>query len=270
MTISVRIEKDSIGPNGARITTFVLRYHRYVHSEFMTHRMFSRNASSSRAQPSKKLRAQVLENMAMPIEFGLNAKGMQSHELASRPKKLLAKGIIKVLSYVAVFGSYLLDKLGLHKQIVNRYIEPFSYITVIVTATEWANFFALRCHKDAQPEIQELAHRMWAAHRDSTPQVLKEGQWHLPFVHSSHELFIKDSVACCARVSYLNHDGTKPTHQQNLDLYNRLLGGSPIHASPAEHQAKASQYMFSSGNLIGFTQYRKTLENENITEFKGN
>ena len=44
---------DSVNPAGQRLTTFVLRFPRFVLSEFNTHRMFSRNASSSRAIPTR-------------------------------------------------------------------------------------------------------------------------------------------------------------------------------------------------------------------------
>jgi thymidylate synthase ThyX len=192
----------------------------------------------------------------------------------------------------AVAAAKQLANLGVHKQYVNRILEPFAHISVVVSATEYSNFFTLRYHSMAQPEIQELAKQMWEAYQRSTPELLTPGQWHLPFV-TKEELknhtgvlqtyggystvvawdnLIKMSVARCARVSYNNHDGTNSTYEQDCALYDRLLGSQPIHASPAEHQAKAlyvDQSTEWSGNFRGWLQYRKTLEGENITEFKG-
>jgi len=137
----------------------------------------------------------------------------------------------------------------------------------------------------AQPEICELAKQMWEVYSSSIPSQLKEGQWHLPFlnendildalnsqedVEESVQKLIKRSVARCARVSYLNHDGTNATESQDLQLYDRLLGSQPVHASPAEHQAQAVwDPTYKSGNFRGWCQYRQTIIGQNITEFTG-
>jgi thymidylate synthase ThyX len=177
---------------------------------------------------------------------------------------------------------------------VNRLLEPFQHITVVVTSTEWSNFFALRCHPDAQPEIKVLAEAMYVQYSASTPKSLLSGEWHLPFIPdtwdfrtstieeckyypfeltnglTATDLLIRRSVARCARVSYLNHDGTAPSLEKDLELYNRLVAGTPMHASPTEHQAMAiPNAEMRSGNFVGWIQYRKTLANENITTFGG-
>ena len=72
---------DSVNPTGQRLTTFVLRFPRFVLSEFNTHRMFSRNASSSRAIPTTKLMQQLREDPVMPVEWGRNQSGMQAREV---------------------------------------------------------------------------------------------------------------------------------------------------------------------------------------------
>lgn len=284
--ISAKIVADSIAPSGVRLTTFVLTYPRFIHSEFMTHRMFSRNASSSRAIPVKKQIQMVVDNPAIPIAFTKNKKGMQGGELLSGDEheaavKLWLEGRDK-----AVETAKALADLEVHKQYANRVLEPYAHITVVCTATDFDNFFALRCHKDAQPEICALACDMWEAYTQSTPKVVKAGEWHLPFVSDQDEYdyerdteFLLDSdsinrallrmsVARCARVSYLNHDGKKPSNSEDETLYNRLVGGFPIHASPAEHQAMAvSDPNVRSGNFRGWIQYRKTLSGENIQKF---
>lgn len=277
--IKAEIIKDSVSTAGARITTFVLTYPRFIHAEFMTHRMLSRNASSSRAIPVSKFMEAIRNNPAMPISFSKNCKGMQAQEEIESQDEAV-KVWLEARDAMMEFVQRLSD-LGVHKQHANRLLEPFQHITVVATATDWANFFALRCHPDAQPEFQELAKCMWNKYSQSNPQILQTGEWHLPFVTEEDEKRIaphlwtlenqiKTSVAKCARVSYNTHDGTNLTLEKDVELYERLVGGAPIHASPTEHQAQAlNDPKRRSGNLKGWLQYRKTLCNENILEFSG-
>jgi hypothetical protein len=286
--IDAKVIEDSIGPNGKRIVTFVLTYPRFIHSEVMTHRSLSRNASSSRAIPVKKQIVNVLKHMAIPIHVGANKKGMQASKEVSVIKKRIALIAWKILGYIACLFAFLLDKLGVHKQVANRVIEPWSHISVVVTATELNNFFSLRYHKDAQPEFYELAKKMYDVISKSIPNRLKPGDWHLPFVtaddlleaertsflergDNSGVLFmlLKISAARCARVSYLNHDNKFPTVKEDIDLYERLAYHKPMHASPLEHQACATlDPTFKSGNFIGWIQHRKMLFNENVDYFE--
>jgi thymidylate synthase ThyX len=273
--IEAKIIKDSLGPSGSRITTFVLKYPRFIHSEFMTHRMFSRNASSSRAIPIEKQIELIEKETARPLVFRKNQKGMQAAEPLSAEEQQQADAIWDAARDDAIKHARSLIQLGVHKQYVNRLLEPFSTISVIVTSTEWANFFALRYHSAAQPEIEQLAKIMYHEYEKSIPKVLKENEWHLPFIDEevtpeNIETLIKRSVAKCARVSYLNHDGTETTESQDLILYNKLLGAQPIHASPAEHQAQATcDPLLWSGNFRGWVQYRKTLYGECVKNFNG-
>ena len=280
--IEVKILADSIGPNGVRITTFQWTYPRMVHSEVMTHRMLSRNASSSRAIPVKKQIQMVIDNPAIPLAFTKNKAGMQGGDPLDGEALQRAYTAWMDARDAAVCHAQMLADLEVHKQYANRILEPWAHITVVVTATDWDNFFALRCHEMAQPEIHALADASYAAREASVPKVLEEGQWHLPFItdeerqsvalqefFSEKDILIKRSVARCARVSYLNHEGKQPTLEEDLKLYERLVGSAPIHASPAEHQAQATndpQFTFS-GNLRGWIQYRKTLANENVLKF---
>ena len=292
MTIEAKIIKDSISiKDQIRVTTFILKYPRFIHAEFMTHRDFSRNASSSRAIPVKRQIELVLEDPAVPIAFTKNQRGMQGGEILSQKASQSATHHWLAAMQYAVDSATMLEKLEVHKQYANRILEPFSLISVVVTATRWSNFFALRHHSAAQPEIRELARQMWEIYSSSTPETILMGEWHLPFVSKEEKLeyfatlgngvvgssnkkhwlpLIKRSVARCARVSYLNHDGTNPSIEQDEKLYERLLGSAPIHASPAEHQATpASSKRVKSGNFHGWIQFRKTLKNECVTEFKG-
>ena len=279
--IEAKIIADSVAPSNVRLTTFVLTYPRFIHSEFMTHRVFSRNASSSRAIPFTKQIEMIKESMAKPLSYLANQRGMQGGDELSEDKQEIANEVWERAAAEAIKAAEQLNNLGVHKQYVNRLIEPFSHITVVCTANDYDNFFGLRYHYMAQPEICQLAKLMYEAYIMSRPTILEEGEWHLPFVSETEKemesieprtgvpALLRKSVARCARVSYNNHDGTCTTLEQDTNLYNRLLGAQPIHASPAEHQAMAvGDKNVRSGNLRGWIQYRKTLEGENIEKFE--
>lgn len=268
-----KVIEDSISTGGVRLTTFQLKYPRYIHAEFMTHRVFSRNASSSRAIPANKLVEKSLDEMVFPIRWGLNQPGMQANEQELEGDALvMAKLIWKRMAEFCADGVRELAELGLHKQWANRPLEWFGHIEVVVTATEWENFFHLRDHPDAQPEIQELARLMRQAHEESTPIRRAEDPndpfaWHLPYVTFNERMsypiadLVRMSTARNARVSYLTHDKQQPVIENDIALHDRLVGSEPIHASPTEHVAyplaNASEW---SGNFRGWHQYRKDIE----------
>lgn len=286
MTITVKIVADSISTKGVRLTTMQLRYPRVIHAEFMTHRAFSRNASSSRAIPVERLIQDVLDDPYVPLHWGKNQPGMQAREECENEVVIgwgsddYVYGSREEAWLVARDRSVEMAKAfhtaGYHKQVVNRLLEPFAHINVVITATEWANFFGLRDHPDAEPHIAILAREMRAAMEASRPEVLRPGEWHLPYVTSEERnidpmvseasLPIRLSVARCARVSYLTQDGKQPTIEADLALYDRLVGSAPLHASPTEHQGTPMNDVAWSGNLRGWVQYRKTLVGENITD----
>lgn len=273
--IKAEIIADSLHPTGAsRITTFLLTYPRFVHAEFMTHRMFSRNASSSRAIPVKKQIQAVIDNPAIPIAFLKNKAGMQGGDpLPSAASHAAEYNWLKARDSAVAYASELAE-IDVHKQYANRILEPWAHITVVCTATDYANFFALRIHPMAMPEMQALGNAMYDAMEASRPVYRAFGSWHLPFVTDAERLYlsgedqIKSSVARCARVSYLNHEGKIPELGDDRALYDRLLGAHPIHASPAEHQAKPEGLGTTyTANLRGWMSHRSLLANENIREF---
>jgi len=265
MSCEVKIIEDSVNPyNGVRLTTMQLKYWRGFHSEFMTHRVFSRNASSSRAIPIKTFLKQVWNEPAMPIHWGANQPGMKARQELTGFKKWFAQATWKFTGKVVCSLVWLANKVSNpHKQTFNRLLEPWQYISVIVTATEWDNFFELRDHPDAQPEIQELAHMMHQAMQNSTP--IKTTQ-HLPYVSAterkkhSYQTCCKLSSARCARVSYLTHDGKQPDFNKDVKLHDDLVGGRPIHASPTEHQALAQRSNKFYKNFRAWRQYRYEVE----------
>lgn len=276
--IEAKIIADSVSESGKRITTLQVKFHRFVLPEFNTHRVFSRNFSSSRAIPTKKLLEQVRNDPAMPVHWGKNQPGMQAKEELDAEERFRADAKWRYAAVVAANHAEEMAAIGTHKQIVNRIIEPYIWANGIVTSTEWDNWDALRRHEDAQPEIHELACRIHEAREASTPRLLKAGEWHLPYITDEERespfykieaniqsnMLVKISAARCCRVSYLKHDGTKADVNEDLFLFQRLAGAEPLHASPLEHQATPSSYNERHlwGNLFGWTQYRKVWEQE--------
>jgi hypothetical protein len=272
------IVADSICPLGVRLTTFQLRYWRPIHSELMTHRKFGRNAGSSRARPSQAIIDQVMTEPWGPIHWGLNEPGMQAHEELDMMAKQAAQSVWLRAAQAAASNAQSLLNIKAHKQIINRLLEPFTYIDVLVTATDFANWFALRDHEDAQPEIQELARLMKHEYLNRAPEQLLPGQWHLPYITSDDwkaaerycqigritrdmpsykeklEIVRKISVARCARVSYRAFDGTVAPIEKDLALFEQLLSKQPLHASPAEHQATPDTMQWIQRLLVASPQ----------------
>lgn len=270
MSYACRIVADSISNQGCRLTTFEATFPRMVLAEFNTHRMFSRNSASSRALPIEKLIARVLEDPFIPVYWGKNQKGMQAAEELGPEEQKVAGERWLLARDRAVEAARSLLELDVHKQTANRLLEPFMWHTVIVTATDWGNYFGLRDHPMAQPEIQRIARRMRETYEASKPFVLGPNEWHLPFAQPGEleelgvETLVKLVSARCARVSYLTHDGKRDI-QADLTLYNRLLEGG--HMSPYEHAARPmTAHEFSrseySGNFRGWIQHRAEIPGE--------
>lgn len=284
--ITAKVIEDSISQEDKRITTLQLTYPRFIHSELMTHRVFTRNASSSRAIPVKKMLEMVRNEPAMPIHWGKNQPGMQANEELTGYELAMAKNLWLVAASQAAVTAKQMTDIGLHKQVANRILEPFQHISVVLTATEFDNWFELRAHKDAQPEIHELALQMDQVMTNNAPKLLTSGEWHLPYVTAKErleldiELAKKVSAARCCRVSYLKHDGSTASIEDDLDLCDKLAGSRPIHASPFEHQATPDRIItqfygdasgdvdteegwkkpYLHGNFVGWIQHRKLIE----------
>jgi thymidylate synthase ThyX len=212
----------------------------------------------------------------MPVFWGKNQAGMQSKEELVGNELLNAKEAWLRARDRAVESAEELMECGMHKQYANRAIENFLYVKTILTGTEFENFFALRAHKDTQPEFQDLAYKMLDIYQLSEPNKLKEGEWHIPFGDKldetrltelyyqtaipHEELKLRISVARCARVSYLNFEG-KDDYNKDIELSETL--SSSGHWSPIEHSAMALSTSEYSGNFKGWKQYRKTFNEEN-------
>lgn len=271
------------------LSTLLIRLPRSILAEFNTHRVFSRNAASSRAIPIEKLIQQVMDDPFIPLYWGKNQKGMQADEDFSGPMTEELKGWWLVSRDNAVEAARGGIAAGLHKQIVNRLLEPWMWTIVCVSSTEWSNFLALRDHKDAEPHIQILAREVRKElNREDNIQTLEPGAWHLPFdkeseggtiIQADYNKQLREaiamSVACCASTSYKTVDGFDMTLEKAIELHDKLVGSAPLHASPAEHVAQADEYskqVIHDGwenyhqhkNFIGFRQYRAMLPNENL------
>lgn len=266
MSVKVEVVLDSINTSGVRLTTFRLTYPRIIHAELMTHRLFSRNTSSSRAIPVVRQILNTVRHMAAPVEWGSNKPGMQAGEELTGWRRWAAEALWYGCGYMVAGFSFALAKVGAHKQIANRPLEPWTHVTVILTATDFANWFALRKHSDADPTIRLLAHEMYWAMRDSKPQPLLSGEWHIPFVNEDLPLdqMLKLSAARCAVQSF---NRERPVTLEDADRIWARLTSTPVHASPFEHQAYAdplNQESHLHGNLRGFVQHRKLLPEEAV------
>ena len=267
MAFSVRILADSISPTSDRLTTVLATYPRKVHSENMTHRALSKCSASSRAIPGEKMLRDIEADPVIPIWWGANQPGMQAHaevEDKAGAEAWWREGVAQSVAHARKGMA-----LGLHKQIVNRVVEPGMWITVVMSGTTWTNFEGLRCHPDAEPHMRRMAELTMETIYRSTPQILAAGQWHLPFIYPEdrelatkwvvegydiverpddvlidrevEEILCKVSVGRCARVSYLTHDG-KRDMAEDIKLHDKLIAQVPLHATPAEHVAMAMNY----------------------------
>ena len=289
MSYDAKIIADSVGPNRARVTTFELTMPRIVLAEHNTHRSYSRNAASSRAIPVEKMLARVEEDPMLPAWWGENQSGMQAKRELAGDRREAVEAIWLRLRDDAVAGARILLAAGLHKQITNRVVEPWMFTTVVCTATEWSNGFALRVDPEAQPEYERVMRMAKEAYERSEPRVLAAGEWHLPYVTFDDEVESKGlahprwnsldycliSAGRCAAVSYLNQGKRDP--EADIDRANRILASG--HMSPFEHQCRAmtreqwTHYGLRAaaawvegrvpvGNLWGWHQFRKELADE--------
>lgn len=285
--ITAHIVADTVNPEGSRLTTVVLRYPRAIHSEIMTHRVFSRNSASSRARSMTSTIREVIDNPYIP-HFTRNQKGMSgapltgadyreaydlwlrardkavasAFDLLYGDREVDSENFTKWNDYLNAYGERYKagDKrlLNVHKQNVNRLLEPFLYHECLVSSTEWGNFFQLRRSDKAQPEIHELADRLYEAMDASTPA---ENVIHTPFVDEAETLdeAVLLSASKCAKISYnsLNNVDT------SLELGRRLA--KDRHLSPFEHCAfyneKANRIPETLSNFHpSWIQGRKMLE----------
>lgn len=299
MSIEAKVIADSVAPCGERLISIQATYPRIVLAEVNTHGAIAKNSASSRAIPIDKMIQRVLDNPGMPVHWGKNQKGMQAEEELDEAGCAAAEAWWLESMQLAVEQARKGQALGLHKQVVNRIIEPYQHMVTLMSATNWNNFFWLRYHKDADPTFQALAKAIYEAIQASTPQILAHGEWHLPYItfddrvdamkraiqqakdegmhvdrfinkrakHICEQTLLKVSTGRSARTSYLTQEGKRDL-LEDIALYDRLKGapdaGQPGHWSPFEHQGRAETVKVQSGRFTGFTQHRKLFANENM------
>ena len=263
----VKILADSINPfNHKRLTTFELTFWRPILPQLNRHRALSQSIRSSRATPVDTLISEISNSPWGPKEWGLNESGMVATKVMTLPEQI--KSCDYIWYHAAKSNCTIAKSLadaGVHKQIVNRLLEPFSCTHAVVSATEWDNFYKLRTAKDTQPEFREMALKMKELQENSEPKELEENQWHLPYI-SEEELhtyryskLCKISAARCARVSYKTYSGDIDV-EKDLQLYQKLI--SHGHWSALEHCACPAVEHYLPSNFIGWNQLRKFEEEE--------
>jgi len=281
--ISAKVAADSVSLEGKRLTTLEVEYPRFILSQLNTHRMLSKNSSSSRAIPIKRVIDMVESSPAMPIHWGKNQPGMQAHEEVASPEE--AKELWLEAARGAVEVARKMDEQRVHKQVVNRILEPFQWMKTVITGTEWDNFFWLRDHKDGQPEIQELAQKIKEAMEESTPVPLTNVMWHTPYYGDGWwspsmgplEEAVMISMSCCAQVSYRRLDDNMDKAKHIYKMLNLGSEEEPSHASPVEHiavpysegweEGVTSEHKVlgkMSGNFAGWVQYRHLVKNNTV------
>lgn len=278
MKISAKVIQHSVSYYTKKeIITYELEYPRYIHAEFMTHRLFSRNAASSRAIPVSAMRAQIIEHDVNFVHIGKNQPGMQAKEEVDPTTKNTVLDLWYAARDYCLNAAGKMADLGVHKQCVNRVQEPWMMMKVVMTTTELSNWDWLRRHQDAQPEIRVLAEKMFEAKLVSAPVSLFVNEWHVPYVDryrdpeygdmyystdSGINLSDEDariiSASCCAQVSYRkNDDGI----EKAKSIYSRLIESEPAHSSPLEHQATPINYDMIVGtqdNPSSLESYRES------------
>lgn len=286
MNITAKILADSIGPAGVRLTTIEAMLPRSILAQLNTHRTLSRSSASSRAIPTaRRLAAPIY----VPERFGKNQAGMSPDVWLEGDDAKEARLAWETGAQSAQDTARDLSMLGVHKEHANRVLEPFMWNRAIITGTEWTNMLALRTHKGAQGEFQELAVAIRETLASGTPRVLHAGEWHTPFLDDDAELSLvytpeeRRYIATgrCARISYETHDGARDP-AKDLELARKLAEHG--HMAPLEHVAQAltlGQWeglvmvelqeasregrLFNPGamgNLLGWRQLRKTIEHE--------
>lgn len=298
MAYAARVILDSLSPRGHRLATFEATFPRKVLAEVVTHRVVyegsepvhfqedlfsnrsatrdvSKNSGSSRAIPFTRMLQAVMDDPYIPERFTKNGPGMQGHGyLEGESHDRAVNNWLRARDEAVGWAKHMHD-LGVHKQEVNRLLEPWAWVTQILTATQWNNFFALRCHKDADPAFQKIARLMYLAYRNSTPTRLDYNEWHLPYVGQGDledmrkklwdeakanepgiaerlgdgslkhpefvayvEIFLPIYVSAvrAAWVSYNPPDAQKYTLERAIKTWVRMSSSSPLHASPTEHQ----------------------------------
>ena len=301
------IQASVCAATGQRIDTLIAEYPRAIHSQVLTHRVFSKNSSSTRAIPLSKAIDQINAKPAKYI-WTKNQSGMQGEVITDSGTLHDLEETFYTARENAMYAAQKLATLGgAHKQNAGRLLEPFQNIRIVLTSTEWENWDWLRNHEDAQGEINVLAQAIYAARQSAIPMVLAAGEWHVPFVDRNRHPVTKEllysvekdgaplmldaeeakliSMSVCAQTSYRKSDYSL---EKAIVMRARLLEPERVHSSPSEHQATPITYIRDhleakywedgvthmdrhgklwSGNFKGFIQHRQLLPRHDKAKF---
>lgn len=277
MTIKVDFIQGSVcKKTGTKITTLLLEYPRIIHSQLLTHRVFSKNSSSTRAIPISKSIDQIKKKPANYIwthnQPGMQGKIIDDLMLFQAIEKQYREFMQKTFSFVELLGMPTQEGgYGVHKQHAGRFLEPFQNIRVCLTSTEWDNWDWLRYDVESQPEIELLAIKIKEARETGYYMPLDSGEYHVPFVERVRdsetgnlsyfisndlgeieiltlEQAISISQSCCAQTSYRVLDFSI---EKAVKIIDTLFKGRKVHASPTEHQATP---IHNGLNKLGFVR----------------
>lgn len=289
---------------GEEIITYKLTFPRIILSEVNTYKMLEKNTSSSRAIPFEKMVEVVDKEPFVPLAFQTHHKGMQGTEYITNPEEIDYLEVKWLIAKdTAIESAYQLYNNGITKQLANRILEPFMWVTQLCTGTResFEHLFEQRCpiyevpyyindpieddkkiqmklggcskkdivehirenrldtevyswndldwlqHNRGQAEIHfmDLAEKMYDALNESEPDILKGGDWHIPFQEEiwkrngveKLEDFIKMSCAMTARVSYTTiADNEVLTLEKAKNIYDKCVKSG--HFSVVSHCAK--------------------------------
>lgn len=257
---SARIVLDSEA-YGHRLITAELTMHPRAVEHLLTHRALSRSGASRRAIPLWKQIEAVREVDAFPAKWGAEQPGMQSGDEVSKQAIVECRRAWRLGKHHAITAARRLGDLGVHKEVASAPLHPYMPRTYLVSATEWANFFKLRLHPDAQEDIRLVAQLLDQAIQNSAPQLVGPGGWHLPYVSADDLLECEHygldvrlvSAMRCARVSFLNHGGGRDV---NLDAEKGQALAERGHWSALEHQATPANPFTDTANFQGWQQLR--------------
>lgn len=308
--INAQIVAHSVNEQGDELISVLATFPRIILAEVNTHRMLSKNTSSSRAIPFAKMVESVQNDTFIPIAWQKAHSGMQGTEYFEGENVESLKQDWLRAREQAISSAKFLTETGATKQLCNRLLEPFMWTTMLITGSRegWDNFFNLRCPDyidkgisvkskkelinlfpelsekseqywrdinvgQAEIHIMDLAEKIYDAVNESTPKVLKAGEWHIPFrdkinrnnhffsfSHENYEkrfeeLSVQISVAMAARTSYTVVGEEKEiNYEAMIGLHDRLLAQEPPHSSPLEHCARAMSeeeyYNFIKGERV--------------------
>lgn len=272
-----RVIADSVAPTGERATTFEMILWRPMLPENNTYKMTSRNAASSRAIPLRRKTGSpgvldlIEQHPAGPLKWGAEKPGMQSGDELVNGSLSAAKVEWDLAREDAIRHAERMSSIGVHKSIINRLLEPFMWVRLVQTSTDWANMIAQRSNyktDEAQAEIAVMADSVADLLDYHTPNPLSPGVWHLPYLlpEERDELTLDEaravSAARCARTSYLTFE-RKICTDDDVRLFEKLRAAEPGHFSPMEHQATPLGRLDRPlGNLVGYRQFRHVIEDE--------